>query len=182
LELHEALPCFLEIFGYNAFSSLNLGQAFLYLDLLGVFGILVHAPSDFLFEHDSVLLHVVDFGFQLRYEELRIVHLVGNLIQRSKSEQFRERRVVFVDTTKATAVGHVALQKVDEILQDATSASRASGTHCRPSGTGGHTGHQIGENLGQAIVAGIVLGILLVVVGHVISPIGAGSRSVSRAA
>ena len=133
-------------------------------------------------KHDRILLHVVDFGLQLLHEKLRIIHLIGNFIQRSKYKQLGERRVVLVDTTEATAIGHVALQEVDEILEDAPAAGRASCAHGRSSSTGGNTRHQIRKDFGKAIIASIVLGILLVVIGHIVSPISAGPRSISRAA
>ena len=175
LELYQALPCLLEVLGYDALASLNLGQALLELNLLGVFGILVHAPSDFLLKHDRILLHVVDFGLQLLHEKLRIIHLIGNFIQRSKYKQLGERRVVLVDTTEATAIGHVALQEVDEILEDAPAAGRASCAHCRSSSTGGNTRHQVRKYFGKAIIAGVIFGVLLVIIRHVVAPIRAGA-------
>lgn len=141
MELYQALPCLLEVLGYDALASLNLGHPLLKLYLLSVFGILVHAPPNFLLKHDRILLHVVNFGLELLHEKLRIIHLIGNFIQRSKYEQLGERRVVLVDTTKATTIGHVALQEVDEILEDAPTGGRASCAHCRSSGTGGNTRH-----------------------------------------
>lgn len=159
----------IQISSHHFLASFELGRLFfqrnLFAKLGGHFGLGIHGKN--------LVVEVSRLGFQLRDNHGRVVHLFRDFFQACFLQKGAQIRVVVAPSAARKSRRRCsALQEFQKLVENASAHASDTTTD---GGSGGTRKH-VRKNLSKGISTRVVIGIIVLsVIGHVVSPIGAGS-------